>query len=140
CGLYLIGLTGGTASGKSSIAKRLSGLGAYVIDCDKLGHKTWEKCLQKSFQEFEKDVLLKENGEINRRALGSIVFSDKTKLERLNEIVLPEIWRLAMKEVDTAGKEDMEHNVHGLILIVIKDTWCVFLMLLYCLELNETLD
>ena len=35
-GPYLIGLTGGTASGKSSIAKRLSGLGAYVIDCDKV--------------------------------------------------------------------------------------------------------
>lgn len=35
-GPYLIGLTGGTASGKSSIAKKLSGLGAYVINCDKV--------------------------------------------------------------------------------------------------------
>ena len=36
---YLIGLAGGIASGKSSVAKRLEKLGAYVIDCDKLGHQ-----------------------------------------------------------------------------------------------------
>ena len=34
---YVIGLTGGIASGKSSVAKRLEGLGAHIVDCDKLG-------------------------------------------------------------------------------------------------------
>ncbi|XP_038045169.1 bifunctional coenzyme A synthase-like, partial [Patiria miniata] len=38
---YVIGLTGGIASGKSSVCRRLEGLGAAVIDCDKLGHKAY---------------------------------------------------------------------------------------------------
>ncbi len=40
-GTYLIGLTGGIASGKSAILRRLSKKGAYAIDCDKLGHEAY---------------------------------------------------------------------------------------------------
>lgn len=39
---YIIGLTGGSGSGKSSIAKRLEKLGAALIDCDKLGHQSYK--------------------------------------------------------------------------------------------------
>lgn len=38
---YVIGLTGGVASGKSNIAKYLDSLGAYIVDCDKLGHEAY---------------------------------------------------------------------------------------------------
>lgn len=40
-GLYVIGLTGISGSGKSSVAQRLKDLGAYVIDCDQLGHRAY---------------------------------------------------------------------------------------------------
>lgn len=40
-GLYVIGLTGISGSGKSAVAQRLKGLGAYVIDCDQLGHRAY---------------------------------------------------------------------------------------------------
>ena len=40
---YVIGLTGGIASGKSSVAKRLEGLGAHIVDCDKLGLYTYDE-------------------------------------------------------------------------------------------------
>ena len=52
---YVIGLTGGIASGKSSVCKRLEGLGAKVINCDKLGHKAYEpgtKAYKQVIQEF----------------------------------------------------------------------------------------
>lgn len=103
-GPYLIGLTGGSASGKSGIAKRLSNLGAYPIDCDKLGHEAYlpgTKGHADIVTEFGRDVL-KENGEVNRRALGRIVFSDKSQLLKLNNIVWPEIWKLAMEKATQA--------------------------------------
>jgi len=97
-GPYLIGLTGGSASGKSSVGKRLAGLGFGVIDCDKLGHQAYmpgEQAYNNIVREFGNQVV-SEDGSINRKILGSIVFSDKNKLLQLNSIVWPEISRLAL--------------------------------------------
>ena len=72
-------MTGGTASGKSSICKRLEGLGAKIVDCDKLGHQAYVKgtaVLDQIVQTFGADVLTAD-GEIDRRALGAKVFSAK---------------------------------------------------------------
>lgn len=72
-------MQGGIASGKSSISKRLQELGAEIIDCDKLAHQLYapgKSCYNLIVNEFGKKILL-ENGEINRKVLGSIVFSDK---------------------------------------------------------------
>jgi len=96
-GPYLIGLTGGSASGKSSVGKRMAGLGWGVVDCDKLGHEAYTPgavAFQKIVEEFGK-LVVGEDGTIDRRALGGIVFSEKGRLEKLNEIVWPEIARLA---------------------------------------------
>lgn len=76
-----MGLTGGSASGKSSISKRLEKLGAKIVDCDKLGHKAYEKgtdCLIKVVQAFGNDILDQE-GNIDRRALGAKVFGNPGK-------------------------------------------------------------
>ncbi|XP_064613694.1 bifunctional coenzyme A synthase-like isoform X2 [Liolophura sinensis] len=98
---YRIGLTGGIASGKSSVCKRLQKLGAAIIDCDKLGHQVYRKgteCFQRLVSEFGTEIV-GEDGEVHRRALGAIVFSDKNKLSKLNEIVWPEIANLAEGEI-----------------------------------------
>jgi len=98
-GPYIIGLTGGSASGKSKICERLAGLGAGVVDCDKLGHAAYipgTKAFQDIVKEFGQSVV-GEDGQINRRVLGPIVFSDKSKLEKLNSLVWPEIGRLALE-------------------------------------------
>jgi phosphopantetheine adenylyltransferase/dephospho-CoA kinase len=96
-GPYVIGLTGGSASGKSSVGRRMAGLGWGVVDCDKLGHQAYtpgEVAYNKIVEEFGEKVVA-EDGSIDRRALGGIVFSEKGSLEKLNQIVWPEISRLA---------------------------------------------
>ena len=100
-GPYIIGLTGGSASGKSSICRKLEQLGAGVIDCDKLGHAAYipgTVAFNKIVQEFGHKVV-GEDGQINRKVLGSIVFGEKGKLEKLNSLVWPEIGRLASEEI-----------------------------------------
>ncbi|XP_077979319.1 bifunctional coenzyme A synthase-like [Glandiceps talaboti] len=104
---YIIGLTGGIASGKSSICKRLEKLGAFIVNCDKLGHKAYEpgtNAYKEVIQEFGEDIIA-DNGEINRRALGPKVFADKSRLQKLNQIVWPEIARRAKEQIaDCATK------------------------------------
>lgn len=75
----MIGLTGGIASGKSTIANRLKNLGAHVISCDQLGHLAYKKgtkCYQQIVEYFG-ETILSEDKEINRKQLGPIVFSNK---------------------------------------------------------------
>lgn len=89
----VIGLTGGIASGKSTVSAKLKELGAAVIDADLLARDVVRKgeiAYNKIVQCFGADILL-PRGEIDRKKLGSIVFSDKEKLELLNSITHPEI-------------------------------------------------
>lgn len=104
---YVLGLTGGIASGKSAICKRLEGLGAGTVDCDKLGHQAYAKGTlgyDKVVSTFGSGIL-NSDGEVNRRALGAIVFSDETNMQTLNKIVWPEIAKLATEEVKKFGAE-----------------------------------
>lgn len=98
---YIIGLTGGIASGKSSVCKRLEGQGAKIVDCDKLGHRAYVKGtpgFDKVVEAFGQHIV-GEDGEINRKELGKIVFGSKDDLQRLNGIVWPEIARLAQEQI-----------------------------------------
>lgn len=78
-GPCVIGLTGGIASGKSAIRARLAKLGAAVIDCDKVAHELYRagRPCHRIIQEAFGDGILGEDGEINRKALGAIVFHNK---------------------------------------------------------------
>ena len=79
---YLIGLTGGSASGKSTMARRLKELGAGVVDCDGLGHAAYQpgtECFEKVAEAFGRDTVIGVDGEIDRAALGTIVFADPGK-------------------------------------------------------------
>lgn len=76
---YIIGLTGGIASGKTNIAKHLETLGAGVVDCDQIGHhiyKVGSPGHSKVVECFGEGVL-DDSGAIDRVKLGAIVFSDK---------------------------------------------------------------
>nr|KAF6295386.1 Coenzyme A synthase [Myotis myotis] len=106
-GLYVIGLTGISGSGKSSVAQRLKGLGAYVIDCDQLGHRAYAPggpAYQPVVQAFGTDILHKD-GIINRKVLGSRVFGNKKHLKMLTDIVWPVIAKLAREEMELAVAE-----------------------------------
>ncbi|XP_077406515.1 bifunctional coenzyme A synthase [Vanacampus margaritifer] len=103
---YVIGLTGGSGSGKSSVATRLEDLGAVRIDCDKLGHQVYEPggaAYQRVVEEFGADVL-NEDKSINRRALGKKVFGKQERLKALTDIVWPEI-ALLVKNIISQARE-----------------------------------
>lgn len=84
--MRIIGLTGGTGSGKSFVSDRLKQRKVYVIDADVLAHEIIEKG-KPAYNEIIKyfgNEIIDDNGEIIRRKLGDIVFSDKEKLAFLN--------------------------------------------------------
>ncbi|XP_044253000.1 bifunctional coenzyme A synthase-like [Tribolium madens] len=90
---YVIGLTGGVASGKSGVANWLKHHEAEIINCDLIGHdayKSGRPCHEKIVNCFGDSVLTSE-GEIDRKVLGSIVFSDSEALRKLNGLVWPAI-------------------------------------------------
>ncbi|XP_022598720.1 bifunctional coenzyme A synthase [Seriola dumerili] len=104
---YVIGLTGGSGSGKSSIAKQLEALGAVRIDCDKLGHEVYQPgtaAYHRVVEEFGSDILNEDNT-INRRALGKKVFGDQERLKALTNIVWPEIALLVKNTIRQSGEE-----------------------------------
>ncbi|XP_037281574.2 dephospho-CoA kinase [Rhipicephalus microplus] len=91
--MFLIGLTGGIASGKSTVASILVSLGIDVIDADKIAREVVEPgkpAWAKIRREFGSEVLLSD-GQLNRPALGRIVFNDHDKRRKLNHITHPEI-------------------------------------------------
>ena len=94
-GKLLLGLTGNIACGKSTVLQRLGELGAYTIDADAAIHTILKHdgpAYEPVVAEFGKGIL-QPDGEIDRRALGKIVFSDPRKLRRLEEIEHPIVRR-----------------------------------------------
>ncbi|CAD1473918.1 unnamed protein product, partial [Heterotrigona itama] len=99
---YIIGLTGGIASGKSSVAKKLQKLGAALVNCDKIAHDLYQpgkRCFDMIVETFGSGIL-KPDRFIDRKALGNIVFNDQTQLNKLNNIVWPVILEEAKKEIN----------------------------------------
>lgn len=99
----LIGITGGSGCGKSYLSGRLRERGIPVIDCDLVSREIMGKgtpCAKEVCGFFSNEIL--ENGEINRRKLGNIVFADSEKLNKLNEIthkyILESIYNKMEKE------------------------------------------
>jgi len=89
----LIALTGGIASGKSTIARRLAEHGAVVIDADRTVRELQEPgqpVFRRIVEEFGTGVVA-DDGSLDRAALGSIVFGDAEKLSALNTIVHPAV-------------------------------------------------
>lgn len=87
------GLTGGIASGKTTVAAMLSDLGAYIIDADKIGHEmlvSTSPAYPELISAFGRGIL-DSAGRIDRKKLGLLVFSDPARLQQLNRIVHPRI-------------------------------------------------
>ena len=85
--MKVIGLTGGTGSGKSVVSKSLAAAGAVIVDADKIAHEIILKG-EPAYQEiieYYGTGILDEEGNIIRKKLGEIVFNDKQKLAFLNQ-------------------------------------------------------
>lgn len=125
--MTVIGLTGGIASGKSTVANYLKENGFAVIDADIAARQAVEKGtegLRKVAQTFP--GVLNEDGTLNRKALGTIIFNDKAQRDSLNEIIHPIVRRLMDEEKAAALSEGK---------VVVMD-----IPLLYENELEHTVD
>ena len=99
-----IGLTGGIASGKSTVTAALADLGAAVIDADKLGHRAYEPgaaAFEQVVAAFGEEIVA-DDGTINRAALGAKVFGAPAEMTKLTDIVWPAIAALVVEELDAA--------------------------------------
>ncbi|MCY7801046.1 dephospho-CoA kinase [Bacillus haynesii] len=100
----VIGLTGGIASGKSTVAQMFQQCGITVVDADVIAKEAVEQGMpayQKIAETFGQGVLL-ETGDIDRRKLGEIVFANEEKRLQLNAIVHPEVRKMMIKQRDEA--------------------------------------
>lgn len=116
-----IGLTGGIAAGKSVVSRRLSELGAVVIDHDVLAREVVEPGtvgLERIVEAFGPGVLA-DSGRLDRRELGGVVFGDGAALAQLNAIVHPEVRRLAaVREAAAATADEGAVVVHDIPLLI----------------------
>ncbi|WP_073341729.1 dephospho-CoA kinase [Caldanaerobius fijiensis] len=113
--MKIIGLTGGIGSGKSTISCILKELGAYIIDEDMVSRLLMEKG-QKVYYDIVSyfgPEILKENGDIDRKKLGSIVFADSEKLQALNRITHPAMIKYTKAEIERL----MAQKTHKLVVI-----------------------
>jgi dephospho-CoA kinase len=106
--MRVIGLTGGIAAGKSTVSEALRESGAVVIDADKVGHEAYRPGTETyaALVDAFGDQIRAEDGEIDRRKLGAIVFADPEQRRRLQDIVWPrmkEMMRGQLAELSAQG-------------------------------------
>lgn len=104
-----VGLTGGIACGKSTVASIFVELGAHLIDFDRLAHYVQEpgKPAYKEVVHHFGKAILRQDKKIDRVKLGNIVFGDKKKIAELNNIVHPLVyqeWRVRLDKIRTKEK------------------------------------
>jgi dephospho-CoA kinase len=101
---YIIGLTGNIGSGKSTVLRMLERLGARTMDADRLVHEVMAKDspVWRAIVETFGETILDEEGNIDRKRLGSIVFEDLEALKRLEEIVHPAVDERFMEIVESS--------------------------------------
>lgn len=113
--MYTIGLTGGIGTGKSEVLSILRDLGASTVEADLLAHEIYspgKPAWQDIIDTFGSSILTAEQ-QINRKKLGEIVFANKNKLSKLNQIVHPRIFEHLKDFIE-------EQKIAGVRLLVIE--------------------
>ncbi len=106
----VIGLTGQSGAGKTTVSRVFSQNGFAVIDADIISREVTEKgqpCLTELSEAFGSDII-NSDGILNRKRLGSIVFSDREKLRQLNGIIYPYIIYRIISRIDELSEEGRE--------------------------------
>ena len=111
--MKVIGLTGGTGSGKSTVAAYLEKKGCIIIDADKISRdltKPGGEALEPIRRRFGADVFF-EDGSLDRKKLGGIVFSDDAKLRSLEEITTDIVIKKILEKVEHLKKNGFNGTV-----------------------------
>ena len=113
--MRVIGLTGGIGSGKSTVSRFLQGMGAVVLDADKVGHEAYQpntETWREVVSAFGKQIVTSD-GEIDRKKLGGIVFSNPELLTRLNQIMHPRMFDMMKDRIE-------EYRQRGVKIVVLE--------------------
>ncbi|MAQ12241.1 MAG: dephospho-CoA kinase [Dehalococcoidia bacterium] len=108
--MMVIGLTGSIGTGKSEAARQLEALGASIISADQVGHEAYTpntEAWEQVVAAFGDDIL-QDDGEIDRRKLGAVVFSDPGQLEKLNQIMHPRMARMVADKIEELRDQGVE--------------------------------
>lgn len=106
--MQVIGLTGGIATGKSTVSAILENAGALIIDADRIAREAVKKgqpAYREIVEHFGETVLLPD-GEINRSVLGDIIFNAPGKKQLLNKIVHPYVRKETHRQLQQIGRTE----------------------------------
>ena len=109
--MLVIGLTGGIASGKTTVSEQLDGLGAEIINADSVGHQVYlpgTDAYKDIIDTWGEDLADPDTKEIIRQKLGGIVFSDPEHLKTLNSITWPRIYDMVDQILDDHRSNDVK--------------------------------
>jgi dephospho-CoA kinase len=133
--IRVIGLTGGIATGKSSVASFFSERGIPVIDADQLARDAvlpGSPALEQIVLRFGREEILTRDGELDRKRLGELIFSDPEKRRLLEGILHPEIRKLAEERIAQAAAAGHERLIYMAPLLIeagatdrVDDLWVV---------------
>ena len=132
--MLVVGLTGGIATGKSTVAAMFAARGAAVVDADRIAHGLQEPghpCTHRIVEAFGAGIL-DEAGRIDRRRLGALVFADPLARRQLEAIMHPAIREACQTEIRAAEasgrtvcivdaalilETDQRHRFHAIVLV-----------------------
>src|SRR5207244_1895029 len=123
----LVGLTGSIATGKSTVSQMFAHLGARVIDADLLAREVvvpGQPAYAKIVEEFGPSVV-QEDGDLDRKALGAVVFADPAKRKRLEEITHPAIRVRQQRILSVLEEEDHEGIVIWDVALLFESAACL---------------
>jgi dephospho-CoA kinase len=127
--LIMAGLTGGIASGKSTVAAMLAAAGAQIVDADQIARQVVRKG-RPAYHDIVRrfgPAILNPEGQIDRDALGTIVFNDKDAKQALNDIVHPRVHEVMQQHIDTFARQHPEAPVILDVPLLIESGWHAFL-------------
>ena len=99
---YAFALTGGIATGKSTVIEQLKLSGFRIIDADQISHEVIDEQSSKIADMFGKEFV--KDGKVDRKSLGSVVFVDKVKRKALESLLHPIIYRKIKEKSDKLDK------------------------------------
>jgi len=117
--MFLVGLTGGVATGKSTVSNMFRELGVPVIDADAMARRIVEPG-RKAWREIKTEFgpsVFHDNGELNRAALRKVIFEEEEQRQKLNRITHPEIYKEMIWEAVKCGLAGYQYIIMDLPLL-----------------------